>query len=96
MGYETHNTILNLGTVWVLGALLLVRYVFYFICVFIKWVSRGHFKFNFLNSMRDQLFYSELLVLVTEPYFELLISGYLSMNGGLETNPAEVVGYRSG
>ena len=41
MGYETHNTVLNLGSVWFFGAFLVARFACYLILVLVKKISKG-------------------------------------------------------
>mmetsp|Transcript_39108 Transcript_39108/g.59653 ORF Transcript_39108/g.59653 Transcript_39108/m.59653 type:complete len:81 (-) Transcript_39108:947-1189(-) len=77
LGYETHNAILNLGS-------LSIFLVFYFfkltlflltLCVS-KVTGRGK---RFAALLSSGLFYGDLIAIVLDAYFEFIISGYLQI-----------------
>ena len=80
MGYETHNTMLNLGSIWFFGVISIFRLITYAIFKLIKAATGKRYKLNFLKGMHKKLFFSEFIVLVVEPYFEIIISGYLGLD----------------
>jgi hypothetical protein len=77
LGYETHNSILNLGSI----ALFLSIYFFKIIALLSLWLIRKYTpkcKENY-KSLYKQVFFAELIGLLLEAYFELLITSFLNI-----------------
>lgn len=92
LGYETHNSLLNLGSLWIFLTI-------YFIRVFIfgfAWLLRRKFKSKklkkFVKRWKKELFFSDFLAIVLEAYFEFLISGYLNWKYSLHQESGENLG----
>ena len=75
LGYQTHNSILNLRTIFFLMALYFFR-VLLILVLFIRFNLTGK-KPGFYDGEMRTLFFSEILTLSMEGYLELVISGYL-------------------
>jgi uncharacterized membrane protein YjfL (UPF0719 family) len=78
LGYNSHDSILNLGTLGVLTFLYL-RVLYYF---GLKLYNR---RFNNkqeerMKKLGESIFFGEFLFLAMEAYFEFLISGYLNIS----------------
>jgi len=75
LGYETHNEILNLGSVSLFIAFYFFKVVVYLLLSLYQ--SLTGTKSKVVDKMKKGLFFSELLTLMIEAYFELLISTLL-------------------
>jgi len=90
LGYDSHNSVLNLGTIAVFSFIYYVRVLFYFLGVkpFVYFTNRGK---AYMKSFGESLFFGELLFLAMEAYLEFLISGYLNLSEPLSTTSGETV-----
>ena len=83
LGYETHNSVLNLGSLAIfltlyfaqLGAFLLVK-------GFSLISGKGA---DFARKLKRGLFFGEIIALLIDAYFEFIISGYLQAQHPLFT-----------
>jgi len=76
IGYDSYNPILNLGTLFFLLMVYILRVILHFIIAVPLW------KFKILPSalyfkMKNQLFFGHLLLLFVEGYIEFLIAARL-------------------
>ena len=94
--YGTHNTLLNLGTIFFFFAFYCIKVVIFILCSIIKFLSDGYFKFAFLKKLQKQLFFSEIISICLEAYFKLVISGTLSYHANLTNTDGEIVGNIAG
>ena len=78
LGYETHNSILNLGSLVIFGTLYCVKVFFYFIGRVIELISFNKIKIKYLDVWKNSLFYGEILSIILEAYMEWLIAGYMN------------------
>jgi hypothetical protein len=77
LGYETHNSILNLGTVAVLLTLWLLEIVVMLLLkLYVFITGKGKKQFNYLYK---RAFWGDIVPLTLETYLEFLIAGYLNM-----------------
>ena len=76
LGYETHNSILNLGSLFILIMVYFMRLVSLIFIFFIKLIT-GKCRKNF-EEQRKKVFFYDLLLILVEGYMELFISGYLN------------------
>lgn len=91
LGYESHNELINLGSLFLLLVAWASQVGLYFL---IKHVSLKKNKvFKFLNDWNKKLFYSELLRILIEGYLEFLIAGYLAVKNPLFTTAGEVLSF---
>ena len=73
LGYLTHNSIINLKTIFWTIVLYLIRIAI--VCSLYLLKAR---KSKYYSKDIKNLFYNELIVLSIQGYLELLICGYLS------------------
>ena len=75
LGYENHNSLLNLGSLAIFAYLYVLRVVYYLgVYIVVQKTKRGE---EYLKELGDQLFYGEILAILMDAYFEFLIAGYL-------------------
>ena len=89
LGYDTHNSILNLGSLAALSFIYYARLLFYATIVKL-FVRMGKLK-KLHKEMKKQLFYNEIFYLSVSAYIEFVISGYLNVKEPLETASGETV-----
>ena len=85
IGYDTHNTILNLSSLYFVLMFYLLKIV-----VFATLYLTRHRSNKVYLALRKTLFWEELLTLSIEGFMELYISGYLEYSYPLDTQPGEV------
>ena len=76
LGYETHNSILNLGSLFIFGTIYVIKVVIYLVGRIFQRFSG--IKIKGLKKFGQKLFFGELLAIVLEAYFEWMIAGYLN------------------
>ena len=86
LGYETHNTLMNVGSLAICCFLYYVR--LFIFCAILRWIP--YFK-KYSESIRNALVFREILQISTEGYFEFLISGIMNIMYPLTTTNGEVV-----
>ena len=86
--YDTHNPILILRTLFVIQILYFVRMAVLFA---ILYPLKKKFKLvkKYYKSLRNQLFFTEILVIYLESVIELLIAGGLYIKSP-ENNPSRI------
>lgn len=90
LGYENHNSLLNLGSLAIFAYLYVFRVVYYFgVYIVVQKTKRGE---EYLKKLGDQLFYGEILAILMDAYFEFLIAGYLQFKAPLNTRNGEYLG----
>ena len=75
LGYETHNEMINLGSIF-----LFLFFIFLKLLLFGLLKCLGYFTQKvkpLVLYLGNGLFYNNILVLLIEAYFEVLISTYL-------------------
>ena len=80
IGYESHYTIKNLGSVSIFTVLYFGKLpVLFMFMIAMKIPCLGRVKMlrNFYNRMLRQLVFNELISILVDGYFEFLISGFL-------------------
>ena len=85
IGYETHNTILNLSTLYFVIMLYIIKLLIFGITHISKQRQNKVYR-----TMKDNLIWSELLTISIEGFMELYISGYLEYSYPLDTKSGEV------
>lgn len=94
MGYETHNSILNLGSVFLIVLLYFILLFFMVILmVFNKKTGKGG---KCLNYFKLKLIFGFIISATLEPYLEFLISGYLNLMQPLDSENGEVFAVYTG
>jgi len=78
LGYESHNSMLNLGSIAIFSFVYYLRVLLFFILL--KPIVKYTGKYKELQKrIAEDLFYSEIMILSMEAYIEFLISGYLNL-----------------
>ena len=93
LGYETHNEMLNLGSISIFMAYYFFKMMVYgFLCLLSRFSDKADRVKRFV---RDGLFFNSVLSLLLEANFELLISGYLQLRAPLKSVSGEItsIGY---
>ena len=75
LGYQTHNSILNLKTMFFMMAFYFLRVIFFF-SMFLISKATGY-KSGFYKAESKRIFFNDILILSLEGYFEMVIAGYL-------------------
>lgn len=88
LGYETNNSLMNLGS---LAIFSLLYYVRLFILLFVWMLSRIPFFKRYFDKLYKDLIFTEILAISTEGYFEFLISGIMNVSNPLTTTDGEIV-----
>lgn len=90
LGYDTHNSMLNLGSLAIFSFVYFVKLgVYVFVVLPVKYFTgRGS---KMMKSMQETLFYGEFIFLVIEAYLEFLIAGYLNLKEPITTKNGEVL-----
>jgi hypothetical protein len=89
LGYDTHNSLFNLGTC----AIFSFIYIFRFFILSLIWIiSKLEPRLNkTVQDLKNELIFGEFIVIGIEAYFEFLISGYLAYHAGIMTTNGEVL-----
>ena len=89
LGYDSHNAILNLGSVLIFALFWLIQVIF---CGLLKiWTKLTRRGFRMLRNLKHRLFFTEILSLMIEAYLEFIISGWLNSQVTLDTTNGEIV-----
>ena len=90
MGYETHNSLLNLGSVTLFFCLYLIALI---ILAILKMVEHFTGKgTSIVKGLKKKLVYGFLISLLMEPYIELLISSYLNIKAPVSIENGDQIG----
>jgi len=88
LGYEQHNSILNLGSIFIFNLVYFVKVLLYFTVVkIISMMSNWGKKLR--KKMQKSLFFSGILTLSIEAYMEYLIAGTLNMRAPIYSTNGE-------
>ena len=87
LGYETHNALLNLGSLSIYSFVYLVRLMIFFL------VLRNIPYFDeYQKKLYKMLIFGEILSICVDGYFEFLISGIMTVKHSLISTNGEMVG----
>ena len=89
LGYETHNSLFNLGTMAMFSMLYLIRVLI----LVLLWMG-SNMNPNLektVNNLKDKLVFGEIIKIGLEAYFEFLIAGYLATYADIMTTDGEVM-----
>ena len=77
LGYENHNSILILGSIWIFALVYFIKVCAY---LFLKLVRKNNkkYKFPWLEKLSQGMFFNEILELIVDAYMEWLIAGKLN------------------
>ena len=102
LGYGSHSSILNLGSIALFSFVYYLRVAFYFFVLTpaAYLIPTKKYKYKVIRlqrRMKKTLFFSEILTLSMEAYIEFLIAGYLNLKVQLVSTSGELasvaVGY---
>ena len=94
MGYETHNSLLNLGSCSIFIMVYLIMVIILLILKIFNWkTGKGSSAYKFLKK---NLVFGSLISLLVEPYIEILISTYLNIIAPVTTKNGDQVGIYTG
>jgi hypothetical protein len=81
LGYNTHNSIVNLGSIGIFSFFYVCKVLFYFLLLipFIL-VTKNRRALKWAKTIKHQLFFSEFISITLEGYFEFLIAAYLNLS----------------
>jgi len=91
LGYGSHNSILNLGSVLVFVCFYFIEVIFYW-CIKIYWLITRKLN-DFRRKLVYKLFFKEIFGLMLEAYLEFIIAGWLNVQDPLDTTNGEVAAY---
>jgi len=94
LGYETHNAMLNLGSLALFTMIYFGEVVLYGALKCLK--NYRFVKSNYLSSAKERLFFGDLITLLTDAYFEFLIAGYLQLRAPLNSTNGETLSIMMG
>jgi hypothetical protein len=88
LGYETHNSVRLLGSLFIFSAFYFLRVMLFYpiVKLYVRMRNKG---IEYKQKLRDQLFYGELILISIESYIELLIAGYLNVKYKLNSTGGE-------
>jgi ABC-type sulfate transport system permease subunit len=89
LGYESHNSLQLLGSLFIFAVLYYVRVIFFYplVLIFNKLFKKGEV---YLRSLRNQLFFSEIIIINLEAFLELLVAGYINYIFPLNSTDGEI------
>lgn len=90
LGYSTHNSIVNLGSLGLFSFFYLCKVLFYLILLIPFVACYGNKKLlKWAKKLKKDLFFSEFISITLEGYFEFLIAAYLNLSQPLATTNGE-------
>ena len=92
LGYDSHNSIQILGSLWILSVFYFVRLLIYLPLIIV--LSRCFKKLkSYRKNLQNRLIIGEWVLISLEAYFEFLIAGYLNISYSLKNRTGEITGY---
>lgn len=91
LGYDSNNSLQLLGSLFIMAVFYFMRVLIYYpviLCV-IRLFKVGK---NYGRTLKEQLFFGEIIMINIEAYMELLISGYINYSFPLNTTDGEKLG----
>ena len=93
LGYESHNAVINLGSMAIFFTLYFVKIIIFMFVKLYKKCAKGRYGSTSLyNWFHKTLFFREILNIMFEGYMEFLIAGYLNYKGRFDTFNGEIAG----
>lgn len=93
LGYDNHNAILNLGSVFIFLCFYLIEVFWYSLLkLYSLTKSRFHKSHKWVVKLKKKLFFGELFTLLLEAYLELVLSGYLNQLEPVFTSNGDIAG----
>jgi hypothetical protein len=89
LGYETHSSVLNLGTLFVLLIFYALQLIYCgVLALFVKLTKRG---VDHYSKLKKQLFFNGFFGIIIEAYMEFLVSAALNFTAPPSQNTGEVI-----
>jgi hypothetical protein len=80
LGYSTHNSIVNLGSIGIFSFFYVCKVLFYFsILIPFILITKNRKALKWAKSIKHGLFFTEFISITLEGYFEFLIAAYLNL-----------------
>jgi hypothetical protein len=91
LGYDSNNSLQLLGSLFIFAVFYFLRVILFY--PFILSVSKL-FKVgqDYRKTLRDQLFFNEIIVINLEAFLELIISGFINYSFPLNSTDGEIFG----
>ena len=90
LGYSTHNSIINLGSLGLFSFIYVCKVVFYFLLLIpAVGLSRSNSLLEWALKIKQDLFFTEFISITLEGYFEFLIAAYLNLSQPLDSTSGE-------
>ena len=81
LGYSTHNSIVNLGSLGLFSFFYVVKVVLYiFLLIPIIAATKNKKLLKSAKKIKKDLFFTEFISITLEGYFEFLIAAYLNLS----------------
>ena len=94
MGYETHNSLLNLGSSFLF---ILFYFMVLILLLFVKIISwKTGYGTNMYIKIKKRLIFGTLISLFMEPFMEIIISAYLNIKAPVSSKNGEIIGIYTG
>ena len=90
LGYDTHNSIIILGSLGLMAFCSLSMMFFFMIAI----IPLRHFVGFRYRHLRKTLFFGQIIKLTHGGYFEVLIACYLNLRFPLDSFSGETAAYR--
>jgi hypothetical protein len=91
LGYESHNSVLLLGSLGVFAIWYWLRVLFY-TCAVVPFVVCRKKGLKFAIKMKKRLFFTDFITITLEGYFEYIIAAYLNIRKPLKILSGEILG----
>ena len=92
LGYETHNSIINLGSLFILSAISILGFAMWALLALVNFISRGYLKTKYQSTLNIKLFWFSSS-LFFEAFFEWLIAGFLNFKLSLDSTLGEIISF---
>ena len=94
LGYESHNCVRNLGSIWVFTSIFYVRLI---VCLPLMIYASKKFCWieKYCQKLKEQLFFGEAIIIYLGAYYQFLIGGYMNALFSLKGKSGEFMGTQS-
>ena len=91
LGYDSNNCLQILGSLFIFAMIYFMRVIilYPFVLTVIKLFNFGH---EYRKTLKDTLFFGEIIVINLEAYMELIIAGFINYTFPLNSTDGEIFG----
>ena len=91
LGYDSNNCLQLLGSLFIFAVIYFMRVIilYPFVLTLIKLFNVGK---GYAKTLKNDLFFGEIIVINLEAYMELLIAGYINYSFPLNSTDGEIFG----